>query len=237
MKRALLGITAAAAIALTQVANPTPQVKAASPAPTQVLPSVLNQMEQAARSLTSLQAGITQVKRDKTLDATDKSAGTLFYKKGAPGQERILLEYTAPAQQTIAIVGDKVTIYQPFINQVMETTRQAQAGKNKELGFLGLGYGQAAQQLRDKYVVTLLGSEPINGKPATLLALKPKVEEHGIKQIQVWVDNATWLPVQYVLLERGAEMTVSLSGMKPNVKLDDSKFQIKVPSGVQVVKG
>jgi outer membrane lipoprotein-sorting protein len=236
MKRALLSLTAAAAIALSQAAAFTSQALAA-PAPTQVLPSVLNQMEQAARSLTSLQAGITQVKRDRTLDATDTSAGTFYYKKGAPGQDRILLEYTKPAPQTIAVVGDKVTIYQPFINQAIETTRQAQAGKNKSLSFLGLGYGQAAQQLRDKFTVTLLGDEVIAGKKTTLLALRPKVEENGIKQIQIWVDNATWLPLQYVLLERGAETTVSLSAMKPNVKLDDSKFQIKLPGNVQVVKG
>lgn len=237
MKRALLGITAAAAIALTQAAAITPQAQAAAPAPTQVLPSVLSHMEQAGKSLQSLQAALTQVKRDTTLDATDKSAGTLFYKKGAPGEERILLEYVEPAKQTIAIVGDRVTIYQAFANQVIETTRQAQAGKNKSFGILGLGYGQAAQQLREKYTITLVGPDTVAGKQTTLLDLKPKTPEHGIKRISVWVDNATWLPVQYILKESGAETTVSLTAMKPNVKLDDSKFQIKVPTGVQVVKG
>lgn len=235
MKRALLSLAAAGAIALSQAAAVTPQVEAA--APVQMLPSVLNQMERAGKSLQTLEAGIKQVKRDTMLDATDKSTGTFYYKKGAPGQERILLEYVEPARQTIAIVGDRVTIYQAFANQVLETTRQAQAGKNKSLNFLGLGYGQAAQQFREKYTITLVGADTIDGRQTTLLDLKPKTAEHGIKRISVWVDNATWLPVQYVLKESGAETTVSLSSMKPNVKLDDSKFEIKVPSGVQRMQG
>ncbi len=236
MKRALLSLTAAAALAVTQAVAVTPQVEAASPAPAQVLPSVLSHMEQAAKSLSTLQAGISQLKRDTTLDYTENSVGTLLYKKGAPGQERVLLQYTKP-NQTISVIGDKVVVFQPQINQAFETTRNAAAGKNKSLGFLGLGYGQAAAQLREKYVVTPVGDEVINGKKTTLIDLRPRVPENGIVRVQVWVDNATWLPVQYLLKEKGAETTVSLSAMKPNVSLDDSRFEIKLPGNVQIVKG
>jgi outer membrane lipoprotein-sorting protein len=230
MKRAIYSLTAAAVFALFSF----PAVPAA---PAQVLSPVLLKMEQAGRNLKTLQAGISRQKRDMTLGATDKAVGTLYYKAGAEGTERVLIEDTEPTRQIMAVVGDKVTIYQPRINQAFVTTRRAAAGKNRSLAFLGVGYGQAGAQLRDKYDVTVIGPDTVAGRETTLLALKPKQAEGAIMGMQVWVDNTTWLPVQYVIGEKGARTTVTLSAMQPNVKLDDSKFEVSLPKGTQIVEG
>jgi outer membrane lipoprotein-sorting protein len=234
MKRILLFTTAAAALAfsLLPIAPAT-----AAPATLQVLSPVLLKMEQAGRNLKTLRAGISRLKRDTTLGATDKASGTLYYKAGSEGTERVLIEDTEPMRQIMAVVGDKVTIYQPRINQAFVTTRKAAAGKNRALAFLGIGYGQAGAQLRDKYDVTVVGPDTVAGRETTLLALKPKQQDGPVMGLQVWVDNTTWLPVQYVIGEKGARTTVTLSSMQPNVKLDDNKFEVSLPKGTQIVEG
>lgn len=213
-------------------------VSASTAAPAaQVMPSVLGKMEQAGRELKSLQAGIAQERIDRTLGVKEKSAGTLYYKAGAQGAERVLLEYTLPIPETVAVVGDKVTIYQPKINQVFLTTRKASASKNRSLGFLGLAYSDAAAQMRERYNVTILGDDEINGRMATQINLDPKDKSDGVQSLMIWVDQQTWLPVQYYVIEKNAKTTITLSAMKPNVKLEDGKFQIDYPKNAKVVQG
>jgi outer membrane lipoprotein-sorting protein len=130
-----------------------------------------------------------------------------------------------------------VVIYQPAIQQAFLTTRQGTANKNKSLNFLSLGYGEAAGQLKDRYNITVIGDDPINGRPATMVQLDPRASNDGVKAIQLWIDNQTWLPVQYHLLEKGARTIITLGGMKPNVALSDNKFEIDLPKNVKVVKG
>lgn len=212
---------------------------AASPqaAPAQMMSPVLAKMEQAGRDLKTLQAGISQEKIDRTLGVKENSTGTLWYKAAEEGKERILLQYTSPIPETVSVVGDKVVIYQPKLNQVFITSRKATAGKNRSLGFVGLAYSDAASQLRDKYAVTVLGDTVVDGRKVTQIQLDPKDKSDGVQGIQLWVDQQTWLPVKYFIQEKSARTTIVLSGMKPNVKIDDNKFQIDYPKNAQVVQG
>lgn len=233
MKRALMTFAVAAAVTLG-VGAP---LAAPAAAATQVMPQVLSKMEAAGRSLKTLQAGIQQVKDDRTLGITEKSSGTFLYKAGAPGSERVLLQYTEPSVQTVSVIGDKVMMYRPDLKQVVETTRKAGAGKNKSLNFLGLGYGEAAAQLRDKYDVTFLGDEALNGLATSMIQLDPKDKSEGVQGIIVWVDQKTWLPIQYYVQEKGSRTTITLSAMKPNLDIKDDRFVINYPRDTQVVRG
>ena len=229
MRKVLMSFTAAAVIALA--------AGAPLAAPTQMMSPVLTKMEQAGQNLKTLQAGISQEKIDRTLGVKENSTGTFFYKAAAPGNERVLLEYTSPIPETVSVIGDKVSIYQPKLNQLFVTSRKASAGKNKSLGFLGLAYSDAAAQLREKYAITILGEDKINGQLTTQIQLDPKDKSDGVQAIILWVDHQTWLPVQYFIQEKGTKTTITLSGMKPNVQLPDTKFEIAVPKNAQVVQG
>ena len=236
MTKVLAKITAAAALAAALcLAGVAPAAKAAAAA--QMMAPVLAKMEQAGRQLKTLQAGIAQKKVDRTLGVTENSAGTLLYKAAPEGSERVLLQYTEPFPETVSVIGDKVSIYQPKLNQVFVTSRKAGANKNREIGFLGLSYGDAAQQLRDRYDVTVLGEDLVNGKPATQIALKPKNPNDSIEGLQLWIDQSTWLPVKYFIQEKGAKTTITLSSVKKDVDLPDKRFEIVVPAGAQVIKG
>ncbi len=234
MKRLVMSVTAAAVVALSLSA---PFAAAKPAATTQMMSPVLTKLEQAGRNLKTLQAGISQQSQDRTLGIKESSVGSFFYKAGAPGSERVLLQYSEPIAETVSVVGDKVTMYKPELNQVFLTTRKASAGKNRSLGFLGLAYSDAAVQLREKYTITILGEDPINGQPATQIVLDPKDKSDGIQSIMMWVDHTTWLPVQYYIQEKAKKTTITLSGMKPNVTLSDDKFQVSYPKNAQVLQG
>jgi outer membrane lipoprotein-sorting protein len=234
MKKVLMSLTAAAALAL---AAGVPQAAPTAAAATQVMPQVLAKMEQAGRNLKTLQAGISQEKMDRTLGVRENSVGTFLYKAGEPGNERVLLQYTEPIAETVSVVGDKVMMYRPDMNQLFVTTRKASSNKNKSLGFLGLAYSDAAVQLREKYSVTILGEDTINGQATTQVQLDPKDKSDGVQAIIMWVDHKTWLPVQYYIQEKGSKTTITLSGMKPNLQLPDTKFEISYPKNAQIVQG
>lgn len=233
MKRALL--TSAVAIALSVGAGAPIATPAA--AATQVMPQVLTKMEAAGRSLKTLQAGIKQVKDDRTLGIKEESSGTFLYKAGAPGTERVLLQYTEPSVQTVSVIGENVMMYRPDLHQLVKTTRKAGAGKNKSLSFVGLGYGEAAAQLRDKYDVTFLGDDKLNGQAVSMIQLDPKDKSEGVQGIIVWVDQKSWLPVQYFVQDKASRTTITLSAMKPNLDLKDDKFEIAYPKDTQIVQG
>jgi outer membrane lipoprotein-sorting protein len=231
--RKLLALTAAAAFAFS--ANAVPTVSGAAPA--QVMSPVLMKMEQAGRNLKSLQAGVDQLKVDRTLGVKESSTGTLFYKTAGPGNERVLLEYTSPIPETVSVVGDKVSIYQPKINQLYVTSRKAGASKNRSISFIGLGYSEAASQLRERYDITILGDQEVNGRNATQIQLDPKNKADGVQSLMIWVDHETWLPVKYYVMEKGSKTTITLTAMKPNVPIADDTFEISTPKNVKVVQG
>jgi outer membrane lipoprotein-sorting protein len=237
MKRSLISFTLSAAVVLgTGAAFVAPNAAAAG-APVQVMSPVLAKMEQAGRSLKSLQASIAQEKIDRTLGVTEKSTGTLFYKAAQAGSERVMLQYTAPIPETVSVVGDKVMIYQPRLKQLFVTTRKASANKNRSLNFLGLAYNDAAAQLRDRYNVTILGDTEVAGQPTTQIQLDPKDKSDGVQSMMIWVSHTTWLPVQYYIIEKDARTTITLTGMKPNATIADNQIDIKYPGDTKVVQG
>jgi len=234
MTRALIVTAVLAVFALAAV---TPIAASAAPQNAE-LDRILKKMETAGRGLKSFQANVNQEKYDKTIASTDRSVGTIYYRGGSTGSERILLDYTKPVPQTISVKGDEVTIYQPKIKQVYVTTRQRQAGRNASLSFLTVGYNQAGAQLREKYDITLLGPETVGSYSTTLLQLKAKQPAaNSPRSIQVWVDNATGLPVKYVTFQENERTTVTLSNVQTIPTLPDSRFDISIPGDVRRVEG
>jgi outer membrane lipoprotein-sorting protein len=199
--------------------------------------AIIQKMETAGRGIKSLQANIVQEKYDKNLGETERSEGTLYFKAGAEGQEKVLLDFTKPVKESVSVIGDRVLIYQPATNQAFKTTRAKGAQKNSSLGFLGLGYQQAGSQLRDRFLVTYLSDETVAGRNASILDLKPKGQENFTKMM-VWVDAQTGMPIQYVIFGKdNSRTTVTLSNVRNGVKLDDGRFEIKIPSGTNVSEG
>jgi outer membrane lipoprotein-sorting protein len=94
--------------------------------------------------------------------------------------------------------------------------------------------------LKKNYDVTLSGEEDLDGHKAVVLDLVPKSDDFRkqISKVQIWVDEASWLPVQQKFLEAGSGDYVQSHYLKvmKNLKINDNRFKADWPKGTRVEK-
>lgn len=201
----------------------------------QILPGILNKMEKAHLDLKSLKAEMVQQKTNAQIGVTDTEYGVLLYKPAASkGKGKLRIDYTRPSKDVVAVVGENVTFYQPRINQVFK-------GVVSKLSKGKAGYGQlvgldgSLKSLAGNYNIEFVRDESVSGQTTTLLHLTPKAGGQ-FAAIDVWVNQQSWLPVQWKLFERNRDYTlVTLKNMQLNTNIADSAFAVNVPGGVKVV--
>src|SRR5512143_2618478 len=96
------------------------------------LDEVLANMERAARSIKTIEADMHQEKRNMQIGGKEVYAGKIRLQHAGKTIDRFRIDYSIPAGQVVVVDGNKIILYQPTINQVILTTRQAQASQNQE---------------------------------------------------------------------------------------------------------
>jgi outer membrane lipoprotein-sorting protein len=195
---------------------------------------VLSMMDHAAQDFKSLTAAIEQVKYTAVVQDKSTETGEVYVRRDA--KERI--DFQTPDPRTILRNGDNVYIYTPKINRVEEYN----IGKNRATvdQYLALGFGTRAEALRKNYDLALTGEEEVDGRKTAVLEMTPKSKEQQtqISKVLMWIDEASWLPIQQKFMEAGSGdyiMTRYTKVMK-NLKLGDGKFKPDWPKGTKVEK-
>lgn len=200
----------------------------------QILPGILNKMEKAHLDLRSLKAEIVQQKTNAQIGVTDTEYGLMLYKPGAgKGKGKLRIDYTRPSKDTIAVVGENVTFYQPRINQAFKGVISKLA-KGKGYGQL-VGLDGSLKSLAVNYNIEFVRDESINSLPTTVLHLTPK-SGGQFAAIDLWVNQQNSLPVQWKMIERNKDYTIiTLKNMQLNANIADTAFAVNIPSGTKVV--
>ena len=220
----LLPIAAALAISFTAHAAQAPWT----------LDAVLKQLDHEAGDFRSLSADVERTKVTVVVNDRSTESGQMQVRRD--GKMRI--DLTQPDPQTILRDGDHLYIYTPRTHRVEEYD----LGKHRALidEFVLLGFGTSGQHLNKGYLVTLQGEETLDGAKVIRLELTPKEDDvrNQISKIELWVDEATWMPAQQQFYENGAQdyFIVRYSHIARNVNLADSRFKPHWPSGVTHVK-
>ncbi len=161
---------------------------------------VLGMMDKSAQDFHTLTADIEHVKYTAVVKDTSAETGHIYVRRDA----KMRIEITKPDPRTILRTGDSLFLYNPKINRVEEYD----LGKNKALvdQYLRLGFGTRADELKKSYLVSFVGEEEVDHKKTVVLELTPKSEQirNQIIKIQMWVDEASWLPVQQKFFEAGS---------------------------------
>lgn len=195
---------------------------------------VLSMMDRSAQDFKSLTAAIEHVKYTAVVKDTSTESGEIFVRKDS----KMRIDFQAPDPRTILRNGDNLYIYTPKINRVEEYN----IGKNRATAdqYLALGLGTRTDVLRKNYGITLNGEEDLDGHKAAVLELVPKSDEvrKQISKIQMWVDEASWLPVQQKFFEAGSgDYFIShYTKVMKNLKLGDGKFKPDWPKGTKIEK-
>jgi len=206
---------------------------AAIPTPPTV-DAVLGMMGHAAQDFRSLSADVEHLKYTDVVKDTSIETGHFYVRR----DEKMRIEITNPDKRTILRTGDQLFIYTPKISRVEEYD----LGKNRQMvdQYVLLGFGTKPDNIRKSYQVAVKDEEDLDQKKTVVLELTPKSESvaRQISKIQMWVDEASWLPIQQKFFEAGSGdyFQFHYRNLMKNLKLGDVKFKPNWPKGTQKVK-
>ena len=195
---------------------------------------VFSMMDRSAQDFHSLTADLDHVKYTAVVKDTSTEKGQILVRKD--GKMRI--DFHDPDVRTILRNGDNLYIYTPKIGTVEEFN----IGKNRAMAdqYLALGFGAKSENLRKNYTITLSGEEELDGKKMAVLDLVPTSEDvrKQIAKIQMWMDEASWLPVQQKFYETdsGDYFVSRYRNVMKNLKIGDGRFKPDWPKGTKVDK-
>jgi outer membrane lipoprotein-sorting protein len=196
--------------------------------------SVSRELDRASREFRSLSADVQRTKVTVVVDDHSTESGTMEVRR----DDKMRIDLTAPDPRTILRDGDHLYIYNPKINNLEEYDLSKHRALVEE--FLLLGFGTSGDSLKRSYVITMQGEETLGNEKVVHLELTPRSDDvrAQISKIELWIDEATWLPAQQQFYETGSGdyFVIRYTNVVRNVHLADSRFKPHWPEGVNKVK-
>ena len=195
---------------------------------------VVQQMNRSASQFRSLSADLEHTKYTEVVKDTSIESGTILVRR----DEKMRIEIQKPDPKTILRAGNSLYVYTPKINRVEEYD----LGKNKAMvdQYVLLGFGTKGEDLKKGYLLTVLGEETIDSRKTVVVELTPISESvrRQISRIHMWIDEASWIPVQQKFFETGSGdyFLFHYKNATLNGKLADSRFKADWPKGTTVIK-
>jgi outer membrane lipoprotein-sorting protein len=196
--------------------------------------SVLSMMDRSAQDFHTLTADLQHIKYTSVVQDTSTETGKIWVRR----DQKMRIEISQPDPQTILRLGDTLFLYRPKINQVEEFD----LGKNRSVvdQYVLLGFGSKSENIVKSYDVALNGDESLDQHQTFVLELTPKSEEvrKQITKIQMWIDQASWLPLQQKFFEPGSGdyFLFHYTNLMKNLKISESRFKQDWPKNVNRVK-
>ncbi len=191
-------------------------------------------MDKSAQDFHTLTADLEHIKYTAVVKDTSTETGHIFVRR----DEKMRIEIEKPDLRTILRTGDSLFIYNPKINRVEEYD----LGKSRSLvdQYVRLGFGTKGEDIKKSFLVAVLGEEELDHKKTIMLELTPKSDQvrNQITKIQMWIDEASWLPIQQKFFEAGSGDYVlsHYTNVMKNLKISDAKFKQDWPKSVSRVK-
>lgn len=199
--------------------------------------SVLNRMERNRQSLKSLKASLSMEKYNAQLRDADKYHGVILYMPAGGRNASVRIDWQSPQKETLAVANGKYTLLKPRLNVAYTGNSNSAKVKNSGGGMMEMLY-LSRQQLEARFQpVQDVREETLWGGVSTIhLTLVPKGNA-SFKYAEIWVDSGG-MPVQTKVVEKnGDATTMRLSSVERNLRLNSDEFNIKLDSGVKVIKG
>jgi outer membrane lipoprotein-sorting protein len=198
------------------------------------LEGVLTMMDKSARDFHTLTADIEHIKYTAVVKDISTETGRIYVRR----DDKMRIEFQKPDPRTILRTGDALFIYTPKINRVEEYN----IGKHRAVAdqFLALGFGTKGETLKKNYLLTIIGEEDFDSHKTVVLELTPKSDQarNQIARIRMWIDEASWLPLQQKFFEAGSDdyFLSHYTHLMKNLKIDDGKFKPDWPKNAKIEK-
>lgn len=195
--------------------------------------AVVQRLNQAAEHFRTVTAKLDYTKVTVVVDDTSTQEGEIYFHKNGT----ILIDILRPEPKKILFRGNKAEIFYPKMNQIQEYDLAKHRGLVEQ--FLLLGFGTTGDDLKKSYLLTVLGETRLENRSVLQLELTPKDERirNQIHKIHLWLDLASWAPVQQKFFEVGGDyMTTRYSDIRINVPIPKSKLSLNAPKKAVRVK-
>ena len=189
-------------------------------------------MDKAAAAFKDLSAHLSRTHHTAVINEDTVDSGEILIKRIKPHELLMRFDIAQPDPRQIAMDSRRAEVYFPK----SQTVQVYDIGKYKKLAdlILLLGFGTTSKELAASYAIRLGGEEVAEGQKITRLELTPKSDETHLKQVDLWISDATGLPVRQKLYWPGDDYDVATySNMKTNVSLPDAALKLDLPRGVK----
>jgi outer membrane lipoprotein-sorting protein len=143
-----------------------------------------------------------------------------------------------PNKNVLLLEGRTLHKYDPAKSQVEEINMSREKGRLES--FLNLGISITGRDLEDDFLVTFVGEQEIGDRRAIGLELTPKKDDMRavVSKIEIWFDQASWLPVRQTISHTSGTQTVTVnySGTARNLSLNPDLFRADWPRGTEKVR-
>jgi outer membrane lipoprotein-sorting protein len=211
---------------------------AARPAPADAKEAVLRQLDVAAANFHSTSADVEfDVVQSVPIYEKDIQKGTAYYKRDGKAFQmaaRLLTEADDvktgkqpifnSVPKTYVYSGGTVKLYEKGINQVTTLTKVAQYQS-----WFMLGFGASGKDLEQKWDITYVGPETIDGVKTVQLVLVPldAAIKKNLPKVTIWVDPVRGVSLKQVFDEgEGQSRTCIYSNIKVNQSLPSDAFTL-----------
>jgi len=184
----------------------------AAPGPAEVAGRVQAFYERTA----DLEARFTQTYEYRAFGRRQESKGLLRVKK--PGRMR--WDYEAPAKKTVAVVGSRLTQWEPEANQAYLDERFDASAMSAAVTFL-LGKGSLAREF------------DLSLDAEGWLLCRPKKPDPRVETVALQVGASGEVTATRVTDAQGNVNEVRFSGLRRNLGLADSAFEVALPEGTR----
>lgn len=213
-----------------------PSAAAQNSANSRELQRVLQQLDAAAKNFRTASADVKiEITQTEPVPNTDTQIGKVYYKhEGSQLQMalRITQQDGRPFEQILTYAKGMAQVYQGSTNQVTQYRNAADIAP-----YLVMGFGASGREMADKFNITYLGQEKIDGVQTDklqLIAKDPKALRFFPKII-LWIDPARDISLkQFADQGQGMSRTATYSHIEINHSISGSNFTFKTNKNTQV---
>jgi outer membrane lipoprotein-sorting protein len=197
------------------------------------LDEAIRQIERQGDDFSSVMSRVEVVNTDADGIEVDRQSGTGFIRED--GRMRYNVD---GGNRVIMVDKNKVSIYDAPEKIVNEYS----LAKNKSRlePFARLGFSTTGKDLKDNYLITILGEEELGDSRTLVLELTPKRDNvrASVRMVRLWIDQSSWMPKQqeFNSTSDGSKLLITYSGMARNLQLNQDLFKVKWPKGTKTVK-
>jgi outer membrane lipoprotein carrier protein len=220
-------LLALAGLASTAFADSLPNPRQEGLGPTQMLETLLERVRIEQSQIETLEAEFVQFKESTMLVEPVEANGVFSY--SAP--DRVRWEYMQPNPITLLIEGDEMTTWYKDLDQA----EKVQVGRQSQKVLQYLGAGSSMEDLLEYFTVTL--TLPNDTTQPYKLELDPRFARVAkrLQGMALWIDAERYLPVRLRYVEGDGDVTdYTFRNFRVNRGLPDNRFELEIPSGVDV---